>query len=163
MYSSSSCPETHSISEFTQTVFWATPIDVHLPYRGHQAWVGLNNVILTTCSFPHPCWQSGSRSLLSMPWICTTPLVSLFTPAWKWKTSALLQIRLFITAFKCAMEILYWGLFYLSNGMSVQIRAGYKAVYLLEVWLLGCELQLRDTHPSGNSFEKELRFEATLW
>lgn len=59
--------------------------------------------------------------------------------------------------------MLYWDLFYLSNDMSGQIRAVYKAAYLLKVQLLGCELQLRGTHQPGNSFEKELRFEAKLW
>lgn len=63
---------------------------------------------------------------------------------------------------KCAMRILYWDLFYLSNDMSGQIGAVYKAAYLLEVQLLGCELQLRGTHQPGTSFEKELRFEAKL-
>lgn len=56
--------------------------------------------------------------------------------------------------------MLYWDLFYVYNDVSGQMRTVYKAAYLFEVQLLGCELQLRGTHQPGNSFETELRFEA---
>lgn len=122
------------ISASTWTVFWATQTDVHLPVRADQARMGLVNTwFLTTCSFPHrlspvsvwvrPIPVSGVLSFtICMPWICRTPVVSFCTAACKWETSANLPAHYCI---KCAMNILYWDLFY---GMSVQIRVGYKAM-----------------------------------
>lgn len=138
----------------------ATILDAHLSFTLHQAWMGLvnmwswrhDNFLIFALAKPIP---PPGFSYRYDPWLCRTP-VEVEDICMPENLTAHYYI-------KCGITTLYWDLFYLSTGMSGQIRPGYMAAYVLEVQLLGCELQFRGIPQSGDSFEKELRFEAMLW